>query len=58
MSSRPKRSTLTNEYPQTEFFQSWVDVEIDNQHRARLARAEGGERLYVRLADKAEAREF
>jgi aminopeptidase N len=22
---------LTNEYPQTEFFQSWVDVEIDNQ---------------------------
>ena len=22
---------LTNEYPQTEFFQSWVDVEIDNK---------------------------
>jgi aminopeptidase N len=22
---------LTNEYPQTEFFQSWIDVEIDNK---------------------------
>ena len=29
--NQTQKIDVTNEYPQTEFFQSWVDVEIDNQ---------------------------